>query len=253
MQRKIKHIRRSIKQRRVHKKIPKRKTSPYLTTNFLAEHEKHGDVQLYPTYPISQKRKQRTFSLTVLKGILALLLFGLSFVVFKTNFLHISEPKDWLEKQLTKEFPFATVNAWYYNRFGRPLAFNPQINEVLHGSEPMALPVLGEVSEPFHLNGEGIKISPDAVTPVKAWEDGIVIFSGNDRTTKKTVTIQHADQSQTSYGYLSTIDVHLYQYVAAGQAIGMFHPAEENNEIYFSIEKDDSFIDPIQVIQVDER
>src|SRR5690625_3983106 len=103
MQRKIKHIRRSIKQRRVRKQIPKGGTSHYLTTNYLAEHEKHGDVQLYPTYPITQKRKQRTFSFTLLKGILALLLFGLSFVVFKTNFFPMAEPKEWLEKQLTKE------------------------------------------------------------------------------------------------------------------------------------------------------
>ncbi|HLS06581.1 MAG TPA: M23 family metallopeptidase [Bacillota bacterium] len=253
MQRQIKNVRRSIKQRRNIKHIRKKKHEHPLTTNFVDEHEKQGDVQLYPPHTLSSKGKQSFISFPLLKGILALFLFGSTFIMFKTNMLQAVAPKDWIEDQLTKEFPFATVNAWYYEKFGRPLAFNPQVNDVATDDSANTLPVLGKVSEPFHVNGQGIKISPTEVTPVKAWQDGIVIFSGNDRTTKKTVIIQHADQSETSYGYLSTNDVHLYQYVAAGQVIGMFHPGEEYRDIYFSIEKDDSYIDPIQVMQVDER
>lgn len=253
MQRKIRQVRRSIKRRRENKQILKNKTSYRAVDPLITEHDQHGDVQLFPAYAPLQKSKRRKFSLTFLKGIIAFLLFAMSFIIFKTNIVNLTEPKEWFEKQLTKEFPFATVNAWYNDRFGRPLAFNPQFNTNLPEFERQALPVIGEVSEPFHLNGEGIKISSDVATPVKAWEDGIVIFSGNDRSTKKTVTIQHADHSETSYGFLSTIDVHLYQYIAAGQVIGMFHPEEGQKEIYFSIEKDDSFIDPAQVIYVDER
>lgn len=256
MQREVRRIRRSIKRRRKNKQTPSNRTSHLLTTYTLTDQEKHGDVQLFPTSPITQNKgrhHRKRFSFVFLKGALSLVLFVISFLFFKTDFIHSTEQKLWFEKQLTKEFPFATVNAWYFERFGHPLAFNPQNNGNIIDFEHQALPVIGEVSEPFHLNGEGIKISSDVATPVKAWQDGIVIFSGNDRTTKKTVTIQHADKSETSYGLLSTIDVHLYQYVRAGQAIGMFHPDDVQKDIYFSIEKDDSFIDPVQVIYVDER
>lgn len=253
MQRQIRQVRRSIRRRRENKRVIKPQTSSRTMTPLITEHERHGDVQLFPDDTPIKKITRRRFSAIYFKGIAASILFVLSFIVFKTDMIPLSSSKDWFEKQLTKEFPFAAVNAWYHDRFGRPLAFNPQFNTDLPRVDRQALPVIGEVSEPFHLNGEGIKISSEVTTPVKAWEDGIVIFAGNDHSTKKTVTIQHADESETSYGFLSTIDVHLYQYVAAGQVIGMFDPELDQKEVYFSIEKDDSFIDPIQVIHVDER
>ena len=254
MRKNIQRVRRDIQRRRQLKnRQPSMRNYERIEASFPNEQDKHGEVQLYPKHVNYQRRSRSLFSPSFFKAFLSLVVFLLVFLVFQTNVIQTSAPKHWLETHLTKEFPFATVNAWYNDRFGRPLAFNPQFNTNLPEFERQALPVIGEVSEPFHLNGEGIKISSDVATPVKAWEDGIVIFSGNDRSTKKTVTIQHADHSETSYGFLSTIDVHLYQYIATGQVIGMFHPEEGQKEIYFSIEKDDSFIDPAQVIYVDER
>src|SRR5699024_12750286 len=80
-----------------------------------------------------------------------------------------------------------------------------------------------------------------------------VTFAGNDRKTNKTVVIQHADNSTTTYGYLQSIDVHLYQSIQSNQRLGTFVSTQENRHLYFSIEKDNQYIDPVQVIQVDDR
>src|SRR5690625_3342751 len=110
--------------------------------------------------------------------------------------------------------------------------------------------VIAHVIESFTKNGTGIMISPDEKTVVSALNRGVVIFAGNDSDTRKTVIIQHADGSKTTYGFLSSIDVHVYQVVQSNETIGTFQPTDKNQMVYFSIEKDKQFIDPSQVIPV---
>src|SRR5690606_14987800 len=118
---------------------------------------------------------------------------------------------------------------------------------------PLALPVSGNVIETFQTNGKGITIAPTETTSVQALREGIVIFSGKKSETNKTIVIQHADKSTTTYGFLSSIDVHLYQIVDANQRIGEFNPTDANEVVYFSIEKNNEFVDPVQVIEVDDQ
>lgn len=82
------------------------------------------------------------------------------------------------------------------------------------------LPVNGIISEHFHENGQGIYIEPEGEENVAAVQEGIVVFAGNDRSTEKTVKIQHADGTTTQYGFLDSIEVHLYQHIANGQVLG---------------------------------
>src|SRR5690625_7408733 len=96
-------------------------------------------------------------------------------------------------------------------------------------------------------------ISPTEQAAVSALNDGVVVFSGNDRETNKTVVVPHADGSKTTYGYLSSIDGHLYQFIASGQQLGQFTPTEENETVYFSVEKDKKYVEPVQVINVDDN
>lgn len=116
----------------------------------------------------------------------------------------------------------------------------------------MALPVNGNITETFQTNGTGIMITPEETTNVTSIQEGVVIFAGNDRETNKTITIQHADGTVTNYGNLSSIDVHLYQFIAGNQQIGSFTPEADNETVFFSIEKNNDYVDPVQVIQVDE-
>src|SRR5699024_4643715 len=125
------------------------------------------------------------------------------------------------------EFPFARVNEWYVTNFGFPQTFTPQGNIQLgneHPSGQLSLPVMGHVVETFSMTGTGILISPQANTNVASLNRGVVIFAGNDAATGKTVVVQHADGSETTYGLLSSIDVHLYQIVEVNQPIGTFQP-----------------------------
>src|SRR5690625_7767070 len=87
MQRQIKNVRRSIKQRRNIKHIRKKKHEHPLTTNVVDEHEKQGDVQLYPPHTLSSKGKQSITSFALSKEILALFLFGSTFTMLTTIML----------------------------------------------------------------------------------------------------------------------------------------------------------------------
>src|SRR5699024_6254449 len=140
---------------------------------------------------------------------------------------------------------------WYKETLGSPLAFSPSEKDLKVQTEPIALPVTGNITEGFQTNGSGIMIAPESATEVTAWDSGIIIFSGNDRKVGKKIIIQHVNGSKSTYALLSSIDVHLYQAVEAGQRIGTFNPSENNETVYFSIEQDNEYIDPVKVIQVD--
>src|SRR5699024_11487013 len=122
--------------------------------------------------------------------------------------------------------------------------------QVVEKTEPFSLPVSGNITQSFEENGSGIMITPKEVEPVVAWLDGVVIFAGNDRDLERTVIVQHSDMSKSTYALLSTVDVHLYQFISAGDKIGTFNPTETEETLYFSIEKDNEYIDPIRVINV---
>ncbi|MFD2133672.1 peptidoglycan DD-metalloendopeptidase family protein [Pseudogracilibacillus auburnensis] len=255
MDRGVRKVRQSIKQR---KKMRERHDSsaqrlvPYIAD----DQEKHGfespSYNIEPTYDKKTERKMQK-STMLIKVTASIVLFVGSAFLLQSNIPALQQPQKWAYNALQNEFPFAKVNEWYVTTFGTPLAITPQGNISLGSDDnPMILPVIGDVVETFSANGSGIMISPDEKTVVSAINRGVVIFAGNDKETNKTVIIQHADNSQTTYGFLSSIDVHLYQIVNPNQTIATFQPTEENEMVYFSIEKNNQFIDPSQVIPVDD-
>src|SRR5690625_535803 len=253
MDRGVQKVRQSIKQRKRERdrtKLNNRKTLPFSAT----DEEKHGffDVPAYEISSSIKKTERKTFSAHLLKAVGSVALFFFVAFLMQTNLPGLKQTKEWTYEALHQEFPFAKVNEWYVTRFGSPLSFTPQGTVQLGQEETMALPVLGHVVETFAANGTGIMISPEEKTGVSTISRGVVIFAGNDRNTHKTVIVQHADGSKTTYGYLSSIDVHIYQTVNANQTIGTFQPTKDNEMVYFSIEMDKEFIDPSQVIKVDD-
>ena len=262
MKRKVHQVRKQIKKRKMNQKpMIKQESTPWpqRPSFFVSEEEKHGYERPILLETNNQnvtwrgKRNKRKVSSSMLKFVLSIVLFVGAFFILQNNHSKLSATQDWLSSQLQDEFPFAKVNAWYVATFGSPLALSPQgKTPALADNQSKALPVLGHVVETFSATGTGIMISPEKRSMVTALDEGIVIFAGNDEETKKTVVIQHADGSNTTYGYLSATDVHLYQAVQANQMIGSFTPTEENEFVYFSIEKDDQFIDPSQVVPVND-
>lgn len=215
--------------------------------------EGHGFLSPHPDHVSRGKETSNMFSHLIIRGILSLMLFFGVFILFQSNNVLLAKPKIWTSHLLTEEFPFARIHQWYQQTFGTPLAFSPQSQQVVGKTESFALPVTGNITQTFEENGSGIMITPKEETPVLAWLDGVIIFAGNDRELEKTVIIQHSDMSKSTYALLSTVDVHLYQFIPAGERIGTFTPSATAETVYFSIEKDNEYIDPIRVINVDDN
>lgn len=253
MKKDVRDVRKSIAKRRKEKNMPEKPIPSKSFVSSLPENEeKHGYLPFTPTVEGKKKPKEAFVASFMMKSILAAALFFGVAVINGTDLSWTETPKQWTSQALTEEFPFATVNKWYQDKFGSPLALTPKESEQANG-EAHSLPVSGTVSESFKANGEGIMITTDEKSEVAAMKEGTVIFAGNDSETNKTVIIQHADQSKSIYGHLSSINVHQYQSVSDNDIIGEFIPADNGSQtVYFAIQKDNEFIDPVQVMQVDE-
>lgn len=254
MSKRIKNVRKSINQRKKMRGLnPKDTPSKQFLPSVPQEEEKHGYFPVFAeNNTVQSKETGRKVSGIAIKGVLSVILFlGVS-LLFQTEAEILSKPKDWTSNVLTEEFPFARVNMWYQDTFGAPMAVSSNESSENGNTQQLAFPVSGNVSQSFQANGTGVMIKPDGTAKVSVLRDGVVIFAGNDPETGKTVIVQHADNSKTIYGHLSAIDVHLYQFVDGNQKLGMFKPTEQNKTVYFAIEKNDNFVDPVQVIKVDD-
>lgn len=255
MKRDIKQIRKEIT-RRKQRRLPATYYQQSSRSNdgarlFVEEEEKHGYLPSTGKFT-SLSESNRTIPMFLLKSMVAAIIFLLIVLTQHFNQPWLAEPESWATSALTEEFPFATVNEWYQNQFGSPLALvsNTNSNNI---ESSFALPVNGTISESFQTNGNGILISTEEDAKVYAMDSGTIIFAGNDRQTNKTIIVQHPDKSQSIYGNLSDIKVNQYQFIQENQVIGSFEPTEQNaNQLYFAIRKNNQYLDPVQVIQVDE-
>ncbi|MBY7143258.1 M23 family metallopeptidase [Virgibacillus sp. NKC19-3] len=249
----VKKVRQSIEQRKKTRGLTGNESSKkQLPVPFPQEEEKHGYFPSFSDTTFESNTGHKFPYRFMLKGVLSVMLFFGVALLGQTDAAFLQKPKEWTSSALTDEFPFAKVNIWYQETFGSPLALTPQNDQVAVSSNQEGLPVSGDVTETFQVNGTGIMIAPDETADVAALRDGVVVFAGNDRETNNTVVIQHADGSSSTYGHLSAVDVHLYQFVASNQRVGQFTPTAESETVYFSIEQEDDYIDPVQVIQVDD-
>ncbi|WP_112181486.1 MULTISPECIES: M23 family metallopeptidase [Paraliobacillus] len=258
MKKDIVQVRKDIA-RRKQQKLPAIKSDPKvyrpnLSSQVLQDEEKHGYMPTY--YPTAEKKQRDSpafFSSFVFKSLIAACIFFLLALVNQVDHASLSKPKEWTTSALTEEFPFATVNQWYQTTFGSPLAFTDQSVIETAGSAPV-LPVNGTISQSFQVNGESVLITSEGTSDVYAMEKGTVIFAGNDKETNKTIIIQHPDKSKSIYGNLSDFTVNQYQFVDTNQIIGEFIPSVANeSKLYFAVEKDNTFLDPVKVMKVDEN
>jgi len=255
----VRRVRKSISKRKKMRGFPNEKNRKHIndiTPVFPQEEEKHG---VYPSFfeniPTKSKSdsSNRSVSTFLLKGTLSVILFLSVAILWESDVEHFPRIEKWTTYALTEEFPFAKVNHWYKTTFGHPMSLTNRHKEVVQDTNPVVLPASGSVAQTFQDNGQGIMIAPEKEIDVSAMEEGIVIFAGNDQDTQKTIIIQHPDGSQTTYGHLEAIDVHLYQFIESNQVVGQFTPSKKNEWVYFSIKKDNQYIDPAQVIKVDDR
>lgn len=245
MKKGIDEIRKSIKKRK-RVKLTEAKTDQVAIYPLLPEEgEKYADQA--PVIPqVNMLKKQKTFLFRVFASVL---LFLGAATLLQTNTPALKTAKKWTATVLQEEFPFAKVNEWYVASFGAPISLTSLSGQKT--ADKGSFPVDGEVVETFATNGSGIMLSLAGKENIGAYDRGVVVFAGNHPETKKTVVIQHADGTKTTYGYLQSIDVHIYATVEANSKIGSYEASDEVNGFYFQMEKNNEYIDPTKVIPVD--
>ncbi|WP_176224062.1 M23 family metallopeptidase [Thalassobacillus devorans] len=250
----IEKVRKSIASRKREKTLPKKNKHAQDKTMYypVQEEEKHGYLPFAQSSPGSsgEKRGQKPGYFLLKAIIAACLFFGVASLV-QMDAGWVQKPKAWVVHNMTEDFPFAAVTSWYHEKFGSPLKLVEPPGDVVPNQA--ALPVSGVVSETFQTHGEGIVMTSEQPSEVVAMDEGTVVFAGKNAQTDQTIIIQHVDGSKSVYGYLSSIDVHLYEHVKPNDIIGSVKPEPgQVSDFYFAIEKDNQFIDPVEAIKVDE-
>lgn len=120
------------------------------------------------------------------------------------------------------------------------------------GIEKYRWPVNGAVIAGYgaNVNGsrnDGIDISVPEGTPIKAAENGVVIYAGNGlKQLGNTVLVRHDDGKVTVYGHASAISVTRGQKVTRGQTLassGMSGDAQRP-QVHFEVRKDATPVNP---------
>ncbi|WP_028783347.1 M23 family metallopeptidase [Thalassobacillus devorans] len=250
----IEKVRKNIASRKREKNLNKKKYAdmPKAMYYSVQEEEKHGYLPFAHSSPgqAGQKQEPKT-GFFLLKLIIASCLFFAVASIVQMEAGWLQKPKAWVVHNMNEDFPFAAVTSWYQDKFGSPL----QLVEPDQGVEPnqAALPVSGVVSETFQTHGKGIVMTSEQPSEVVAMDEGTVVFAGKDSQTEQTIIIQHVDGSKSTYGYLSSIDVHLYEHVKPNDVIGSVKPEQgKAGSFFFAVEKDNKYIDPVEAIKVDE-
>lgn len=173
-------------------------------------------------------------------------------IIYRLPYSSLQPAKQFIGQVFRTDFPFAKNNAWISEKLGELYVLTPwktvfkENNKV--GEE--SVPVSGKIRESFRKNGKGIVIETDLEQKVRAIEAGIVIFSGQDNKLGKTIIIQQANGMNVWYGQLSALEVGLYDQVKKGDNVGQAanNSDDKFGQYYFAIEKDNAFVDPMQVI-----
>lgn len=125
------------------------------------------------------------------------------------------------------------------------------------GIDKYRWPVSGAVIAGYGANvdgnrNDGIDISVPEGTPIKAAENGVVIYAGNGlKQLGNTVLIRHDDGKVTVYGHASAIDVTRGQKVTRGQTIaesGMSGDAKRPT-VHFEVRKDATPVNPTTYLE----
>lgn len=115
------------------------------------------------------------------------------------------------------------------------------------GIGKMRWPARGRVISAFGKGSDGIDISVPEGTPIKAAENGVVIYAGDGlKEFGNTVLVRHEDGLVTVYGHASSLDVKRGQKVKRGQEIARsgMSGTTDSPKLHFEVRKNSSPVDP---------
>ncbi|MCM3619302.1 M23 family metallopeptidase [Sutcliffiella horikoshii] len=252
----IAEIRRRAAKRRKqrHNQLPKRKIIG--SSNIMRDEERYGGSSFTSfeggpdgkgDHPLFNKE---LFLFKILASAILVLVVA---IMFQNPSGAFEKPRQLVTNTMEQSFQFAAFSSWYEDKFGKSLALLPLPNNAADppmNSEDFVIPASGRVFESFEVNGQGVMVETMAHSNVEAMNGGFVSFVGNKDDTGKTVIIQHSDNSYTWYGQLGEVEVKLYDFIETGDVLGKTTVLEDGSKgmFYFAIQKDNEFIDPMQVI-----
>jgi murein DD-endopeptidase MepM/ murein hydrolase activator NlpD len=120
---------------------------------------------------------------------------------------------------------------------------------------PLGWPLLARVGDAFGPRGDrfhaGIDLLSAAGAPVAAAAPGRVTWAGlRAGGWGNLVTIAHGNGIRTMYAHLSTISVHVGQWVAGGTVVGLVGSTGDATgpHLHFEVRLDGAAIDPLRVL-----
>lgn len=125
------------------------------------------------------------------------------------------------------------------------------------GISGMRWPVRGRVISGFGSNSggarnDGIDIAVPAGTPIKAAENGVVIYAGDGlKEFGNTVLVRHENGLVTVYGHASELKVQRGQKVRRGEDIALagMSGSADAPRLHFEVRKDSSPVDPAKYLE----
>lgn len=201
------------------------------------------------------------------KLMLSIIVFAAVWGIYQVDSTITLKARAWIAQALTEDMDFNAVAVWYEQTFQGAPSFIPIFNHQpesatkVNSSTVLYSPVKGTIVAPFTKELKGIRIAPTAEkgasTVVKAFEAGQVkqvsIGSGG-----VTIVIQHANNTSSVYSGLQAADVKVNDWVQGGERIGVLTAApqtqteaESSPELYFSIQHEDTYMDPTELISFD--
>lgn len=115
------------------------------------------------------------------------------------------------------------------------------------GIGKMRWPVRGRVISGFGGGKDGVDIAVPEGTPVKAAENGVVIYAGDGlKEFGNTVLVRHENGLVTVYGHASSIEVQRGQKVKRGQEIALsgMSGTTDSPKLHFEVRKNSAPVDP---------
>jgi murein DD-endopeptidase MepM/ murein hydrolase activator NlpD len=115
------------------------------------------------------------------------------------------------------------------------------------GIGKMRWPARGRIISGFGSGKDGIDIAVPAGTPIKAAENGVVIYAGDGlKEFGNTVLVRHDNGLVTVYGHASSLDVKRGQKVKRGQQIALsgMSGTTDTPKLHFEVRKNSAPVDP---------
>jgi stage IV sporulation protein FA len=203
--------------------------------------------------PEETKDRRKPLQSFLNQWIVVMILFLATAAVYSVPSARTAPVKHWISRSLTEEFQFATVLDWYQKYAAGSPALLPAFsgNHQEKKEEQWTAPVAGKIALPFDEKRKGVVlVTPESAKVVAAGE-GRVQFTGYKEGLGNTIIIQHANGTETWYGWLEDMKVKEKDWVQKGKEIGTVKKMENQSFFYFAIRKNKAFINPVSVIPFD--